>query len=158
VKEQAQIIALRLMALAAAVPIVWLCKEFSPRPLDVLLTVTFYAAPNVAIALCPNKWNRFQIGAGIGYPLSMIIALQIYLVARTGALMGMPTAPPTPPPSVAAYKAAMFLDAALLLASTAVLIWRRRRLGGLFGVVLSFLGGLVYPIVAFVVIAVLCQV
>jgi hypothetical protein len=155
-KEQTQNIALRLVALSAAIPIVWLCKELSPRPLDIFLTLTFYAAPNIAIAICPINWERLQVGVGIGYPLSMILASQIYLHARSGTLM--PTAPPTPPPPVGAYKVALLLDAVLLLTSAVVLIWRRRRLGDLFGVALSFVGGLVYPFLAFVLIAVLDQV
>jgi hypothetical protein len=153
-KEQTQNIALRLVALLAAIPMVWLCKELSPRPQVILLSLTFYAAPNIAIAICPINWERFQIGVGIGYPLSMIVALQIYLHASSGL---MPTIPPTPPP-VAAYRAALLLDVALLLTSIAVLIWRRRRLRDLFGVTLSFVGGLVYPFLAFVLIAVLDQV
>lgn len=155
-KERTKNIALRLAALSAAIPIIWLGNEFSPRAVDVVLTLTFYAAPNIAIALCPPKWERFQIGLGIGYPLSMIPALLIYQQARSGALM--PTMPPTPPPPVGAYKAALFLDVALLLISTVVLIWHRSRLGDLFGLALSFVGGLVYPFLAFVLIAVLGQV
>jgi hypothetical protein len=50
----------------------------------------------------------------------------------------------------------MLRDDALLFTSTAFLIWRRSRLGDLFGVTLSFVGGgLVYPFLAFVVISVL---
>jgi len=49
-KEQTQNIALRLAAFSAAIPIVWLCKELSPRPLDGLLTLTLYAASNFAIS------------------------------------------------------------------------------------------------------------
>jgi hypothetical protein len=103
-KEQTQNIALRPVALSAAIPIVWLCKELSPRPLDIFLTLTFYAAPNIAIAICPINWERLQVGVGIGYPLSMILASQIYLHASSGL---MPTMPLTPPPPVAAYKAAL---------------------------------------------------
>jgi hypothetical protein len=101
-KERMENIALRLAALSAAVPIVWLSKEFSPQPVDVLLTLAFYTAPNIAIAICPINWERFQIGMGIGYPVSMIPALLIYLQARAGALM--PTEPPTPPPPVGVYQ------------------------------------------------------
>ncbi len=150
-------IALRLAAVAVGIPIIWLSREFSRQPLDVFLTVVFYAAPSVAIAICPNSWERFQIGVGIGYSLSMIVALEIYLRARSGALL-MPTASPTPPPPVVAYRAATCLYSVLLLTSTAVLIWRRKRLGDIFTVTVSFVGGLVYPLAAFVVIAVLDQV
>ncbi len=87
----------------------------------------------------------------------MIVALEIYLRARSGALL-MPTASPTPPPPVVAYRAATCLYSVLLLTSTAVLIWRRKRLGDIFTVTVSFVGGLVYPLAAFVVIAVLDQV
>jgi hypothetical protein len=150
-------IALRLVALTAGIPIIWLSKEFSPRPLDIFLTLLFYLAPNIVIAICPNKWDGFRLGVGIGYPLSMIIALQLYLHARAaGALM--PTEPLTPPPPVSAYKAALLLNVALLVTSITFLIWRRNRLGDLFSVILSVVGALAYPYLAFVAIAVLNQV
>ena len=59
-KEQTQNIALRLVTLSAAIPIVWLCKELSSRPLGILLTLTFYATPKFAIAICPIRRYDFR--------------------------------------------------------------------------------------------------
>jgi hypothetical protein len=67
-KEQAQNVALRLVGLSAAMPIFWLRKELSPQPLGVFLTLALYAVPCIAIAVCPPKSERFQIGIGVGYP------------------------------------------------------------------------------------------
>jgi hypothetical protein len=57
-----------------------------------------------------------------------------------------------------AYKVALFLDIVLFLTSAIVLIWHRRRLGDLFGLTLAIIGGLAYPFLAFVLIAVLGQI
>jgi hypothetical protein len=139
----------------AAIPIIWLRKELSPRPLDVFLTVILYAAPNIAIAICPINWERFQIGIGIGYPLSMFLTLQLYL--RSGLTL-MPGMHPEPPLPLGTYEVAMFLDVILLVTSGVVLIWHRSRLDDLFVLTLSFGGGLAYPVLAFVLIAILDQV
>jgi hypothetical protein len=151
-------ILLRLAAISAAIPIIWLRADISSRPVGMFLTLAFYTAPNIAIAICPIKWERFQIGLGIGYSLSMIVALQIYLRASAAALIGMPSTPPTEPLSLGAYNVAMIMDVILLLTSAVVLVGHRRQLGDLFVLTLSFMGGLAYPFLAFVLIAVLVQI
>jgi hypothetical protein len=137
------------VAFSAAIPIISLRREISPRPLDAFLTVVLYAAPYLAIALSPIHWERLQIGFGIGYPLSMFITLQLYL--RSGSLM--PSVPPVPSPPLVVYEIAMFLDVILILVSVVVLIWHRSRLNDLFVLTLSFLGGLGYPLLPFALIA-----
>lgn len=151
-KELPQNIGLRLVAFSAGIPIIWLRKEYSPRLIDIVLTLTFYIAPYIAIAIYPIRWERFQLGVGLGYPLSMILALEIYLHTNGGL---MPIMPPPQTPPIAAYNVAVLLDVILLLTSAFVSIWHRSQLNDFFVFVLSFIGGLFYPILALVLINVL---
>jgi hypothetical protein len=154
-KELPQNIGLRLVAFSAGIPVILLRGELGQRPVDIDLTLIFYFAPYIAIAICPIKWERFQMGLGLGYSLSMILILEIYLHTSGGLMPIMPALPPRP---IAAYNVAVFLDVILLLTSAFASIWRRSQLNDFFAFALSFAGGLVYPILAFVLIAVLDQV
>jgi len=81
------------VAFSAGIPVILLRGELGQRPVDIDLTLIFYLAPYFAITVCPIRWERFQMGLGIGYSLSMILIMEIYL-HTSGGLMPVMPAPP----------------------------------------------------------------
>ena len=138
---------LKLASLAAGIPILFLRQELGSEALIVFLTLLFYAGPYLLIFFAPPLKRPFQVGFAAGYAFAMSVALVIYFVARS---LGSPTSAAI----VSAYELGLLLNFALL--TTAVIIWIRLRKkidnGATFSTLIAGLG---YPLIAFVVIAIL---
>jgi hypothetical protein len=121
-------------------------KELDPRSGYVLLVMIFYVGPLVLIGLWPPKWETFEVGFTAGFPLSMCMAL-VLLIAMNS--VGFPS-----PPAVGRWVYVFVFGTNFLLFLVAIGFWSasRKRLANRV-VARFFLLGLVYPYLAFAIIA-----
>jgi len=138
---------LKLASLAAGIPMLFLRQELGSEALIVFATLLFYLGPYLLIVFAPPLKPPFQVGFAAGYAFAMSIALVIYFVARS---LGSPTSTAI----VSSYGLALLLNFALF--TIAVITWIRLREkidnGATFSLLLAGLG---YPLIAFVVVAIL---
>jgi hypothetical protein len=138
---------LRLASLAAGIPILFLRQELGSEALIVFVTLLFYLGPYLFIGFAPPLKRPFQVGFAAGYAFAMSVVLVIYFVARS---LGSPTSAAI----VRSYGLGLLLNFALL--TTAVITWIRLRKQIDNDATVSMLAaGLGYPLIAFVVVAIL---
>lgn len=136
-------VVLRIAALAAGIPVMYLRAVNGSEAVVVLMTFLFYFGGYLLIAGAPANWTNFQIGYAIGYSLSMEVALGIVLIAQI-------------PFSTLSSKdlwysrAALWSNIVLFVIAMGAWIWNRKRVDHLsvFGFLFT---GIIYPFGAFLV-------
>ena len=134
-------VVLRIAALAAGIPVMYLRAVNGSEAVVVLMTFLFYCGGYLLIAVAPANWTDFQIGYAIGYSLSMEVALGIVLIAQI-------------PFSTLSSKdlwysrAALCANIGLFVIAMGAWIWHRKRVNHIS--VLGFLfTGIIYPCCGF---------
>ncbi|MGC2527758.1 MAG: hypothetical protein WA639_08420 [Candidatus Acidiferrum sp.] len=121
-------------------------KELDPRTGYVLLVTLFYVGPFILIGVCPPNWETFKVGFTAGLSPSMCMALFLLIAMHS---IGFPS-PSTVAPWV--YVFAFVVNFSLFLVAIGFWSFSRKRIAN-HVVVKFFLLGLVYPYLAFAVIA-----
>jgi len=142
-------VSLKLASLAAGIPMVFLRQELGSEGLIVFFTLLAYLGPYLFIGFAPPLKRPFQVGFAAGYAFAMSVVLVIYFVARS---LGSPTSAAI----VRSYGLGLLLNFALF--TVAVITWIRLRKkidnGATFSMLIAGLG---YPLIAFVVVAILAN-